>query len=273
VTRELTVDAETEAQSPENRPIELYEVYLDQSTLYLTTHDQNVEFDDEVWIALGLQRSPIRTNVETRVDECTVSLDNVTRELSALIAQTEFVGRRMRIQKVFLDLLDDPMHAVVVFDGFMDEPVISQEVLRVTVRSRMDTLTVQTPRRTYRRLCNWKFGSPECGIDIASVTVSGTVDSVSQDGLTITDSDRNEAEGHFVDGVMTIDGESRLVVASDEGEITLEYPFTEDVTGKSYTLRRGCNKSYDESCVARFNNGANFGGFVSVPTREQEQSA
>lgn len=271
--RDLSPDVATEKGKAENRPVELYQVYLDETTLFFAAHDEHVDFFDEqgapvTYYALGLSRTPIKTNVETKVDECTVSLDNVNREMSAYIAHTEFNGRRMKILKAFLDLLDDPDHAVTVFDGLMDAPVIGQDAMQVTVRSRLDTLGVVTPRRRYRKLCNWRFGSPECGIDLDGVTVTGTVDSVSQDGLTITDSDRSEAAGYFSDGVMTIDSESRRVVASDEGEITLEYPFTEDVTGKSYTLRRGCNKSYDESCVGRFNNGARFGGFLSVPTSD-----
>lgn len=265
--RTTTPSTDTEIQQPENRPIDLYEVFLDETTLYLTNHDQDVVFAGETWISMGLSRTPVHTNVETKVDECTVSLDNVTRELSALIAQTEFSGRRLRLRKAFLELLDEEDHAVVMFDGLMDSPVINQSSFQVQVRSRMDVLTVRTPKRTYRRLCNWKFGSLECGIDLETVTVAGTIDSISPDGKTITDGDREEAENWFVDGVMTVDGESRLVTASLESAITLEYPFNHAEVGMPYTLRRGCNKSFDESCVGRFNNGDNFGGFISVPTR------
>lgn len=271
--RDLSPDVATEAAKAENRPIELYQVYLDGVTLFFAAHDENIEFFDEAeapvtYHALGLSRTPIKTNVETKVDECTVSLDNVNREMSAYIAHTEFNGRRMKIIKVFLDLLDDPDHAVTVFDGLMDAPVISESAMQVTVRSRLDTLGVVTPRRRYRKLCNWKFGSPECGIDLASVTVTGTVLAISGDGKTLTLSGRTEPAGHYVDGILTVSGESRHVLASDGVSITVDYPFSAVEVGKPYTLRRGCNKSYDESCVARFSNGARFGGFLSVPTSD-----
>jgi len=271
--RHLSPEVAQEKDKPENRPVELYQIYLDEATLFFAAHDQDVMFFDEHgapvrYYALGLKRQPIRANVETKVDETTVSLDNVNRELSAYIAHTEFVGRRLKIIKVFLDLLDDPGHAVTIFDGIMDSPIISETAVQVTVRSRLDTLGVITPRRRYRKLCQWQFGSPECGIDLASVTVTGTVQGISGDGKTLTLSGRSEPQGHFVDGVLTIGKESRLVTASAGPSITVDYPFSSVQVGQPYTLRRGCNKSYDESCVGRFNNGHRFGGFLSVPTKD-----
>lgn len=271
--RNLPTPVAAEKDKDINRPIELYQVYLDEVTLFFAAHDQNVEFFDEqgtpvTYYALGLSRTAIRTNVETKVDECTVSLDNVTREMSAYIAHTDFNGRRCRIIKVFLDLLDDPAHAVTVFDGIMDAPTLTERAMTITVRSRLDTLGVQTPRRRYRKLCNWKFGSPECGIDLATVTVTGTVESIATDRVNLTLSGRTEPAGHFVDGVLTIGNESRHVMASNGATVTVDYPFLSVEVGQSYTLRRGCNKSYDESCVGRFNNGHRFGGFLSVPTSD-----
>lgn len=273
--RNLSPPVEAEKSKEQNRPVELYTVHLDDGvTLHLAGYDEDVEFFDEhgapvVYRRFGIKRTPIRHNVDTRVDETTVRLDNVTREMSSYVAHTDLNGRRCRITKVFLDALDDPNNAVVVFDGLMDAPALTESTMSVTVRSRLDTLDVVTPRRRYRRLCNWKFGSPECGVDLASVTVTGTVQGIGSDGKTLTLSGRSEPTGHYTDGVLTIGGESRRVDASDGAEITVDYPFGEDVAvGDDYALRRGCNKTYDESCVGRFDNGARFGGFLSVPSED-----
>lgn len=271
--RDLAPTIVAEKDKSENRPIELYQVYLPEVTLFLAAHDEPVPFFDEqgspvTYLPIGVSRTPIKTNVETRVDECTVSIDNINRDMSAYVAHTDLSGRRCRILKVFFGLLDDPDHAVTVFDGLMDAPTLNEHAMQVTVRSRLDTLTVATPKRRYRKLCNWKFGSPECGIDLASVTVNGTVQAIDTEGKTVTLSDRSEPEGHFTDGVLTIAGESRMVAASDGPTVTVDYPFTASVIGEPYTLRRGCNKTYDESCVGRFQNGHRFGGFVSVPSSD-----
>src|SRR5690606_28321602 len=133
--RQLSPPVASEKDKDTNRPIELYQVYLDEVTLFFAAHDQDVEFFDEqgapvTYYALGLSRTAIRTNVETKVDECTVSLDNVTRGMSAYVAHADFNGRRCKIIKVFLDLLDDPAHAVTVFDGIMDAPALTEKAMQ-----------------------------------------------------------------------------------------------------------------------------------------------
>lgn len=272
MTRPLSPSVATEVQKDENRPVELYAIYLDEETLYLAAHDQNVQFFNEegtptVYYASAIRRSSIRTNVESRVDECSVSLDNVTREMSAYMAYNEFRGKRLKIIKVFLDHLGDFANHVIVFDGVMDSPSANQSSMTVAVTSRLDTLSVGVPRRIYQRLCGWRFGGLECGVNLASITVTGTVQGLSSGGRTLTLSGRNEASNHYEDGVLTIDGLSRKVVKSTGTTVEVEYSFPSSAVGKPYTLRRGCNKDYDTGC-ARFNNQARFGGFLSVPSEK-----
>ena len=270
MTRPLSPDVAMEINKDENRPVELYAIYLDEETLYLAAHDQNVQFLDEegtptLYYASAIKRSAIRTNVESRVDECSVSLDNVTREMSAYMAHNEFRGRRLRIIKVFLDHVNDFANHVIIFDGVMDAPSANQSMMTVAVTSRLDTLKVSVPRRIYQRLCGWKFGGTECGVDLSSVTVTGTTQAISTDGRTLTLSGRSEVSGYYEDGALTIDGLSRKVVGSNGSKIEVEYSFPATGVGKPYTLRRGCNKDYDTGC-AKFNNKKRFGGFLSVPS-------
>lgn len=272
MTRPLSPNLAMEIQKTENRPVELYAIYLDDEILYLASHDQNVQFFNEegtptLYYAAAIRRSSIRTNVESRVDECSVSIDNVTREMSAYMAHNEFRGRRLKITKVFLDHLNDFANHVIVFDGVMDSPSANQSTMTVSVTSRLDTLNVGVPRRIYQRICGWKFGGVECGANVALVTVTGTTQAVSADGRTLTLSGRSEADGHYEDGILTIDGQSRKVVKSNRSAIEVEYSFPATMVGKTYSMRRGCNKDYDTGCK-RFNNQNRFGGFLSVPSEK-----
>lgn len=272
MTRPLSPNVALEIAKAENRPVELYAIYLDKETLYLAQHDQNVQFFDEegtptLYYAAAIRRSSIRTNVESRVDECSVSLDNVNREMSAYMAHHEFRGRRLKIIKAFLDHLSDFANHVIVFDGVMDAPGANQSTMTVSVTSRLDTLSVGVPRRHYQRICGWKFGGQECGVNIMAVTVTGTTQAVSADGRILTLSGRSEASGYYEDGILTIGGLSRKVIDSDGPTIEVEYGFPADAVDDSYTLRRGCNKDYDSGC-ARFDNQLRFGGFLSVPSEK-----
>lgn len=150
----------------------------------------------------------------------------------------------------------------VIFDGIMDEPVISEYNAKITVLSDIDFLGSDFPGRIYRRLCTVKFGSGSCGKSLGVVT--GTVINASGDGKTLTLSGRSETADYFADGVLVIGSEYRRVMVSNAGSITVDYAFVENVVGDGYTLRRGCDKRYD-TCSGRFANQANFRGFRSVP--------
>lgn len=269
MARTLSPNVTAEAAKDQNRPVELYQIYLDAGPLFFAAHPENINYFDEngtptTYYALGLSRSPVRTNMDTKVDEVTVQLDNVTREMSAYIAHAEFVGRRLKIIKVFLEYLANPADHVVIFDGIMDAPTITETAMQVTVVSKLDMLGFRVPRRRYQRPCNWKFGSAECGISLASATVSGTVQAISSDGLTLTLSGRTEAAGYYVDGVLTIGSEWQRVVSSNGATIVVDYPFVNAKVGDPYTLRRGCDKTF-ETCRDRFGNQNAFGGFLSIP--------
>ena len=106
MTRTLSGNVTAEKAKDSNRPIELYQVYLDEGPLYLAAHTEDIEFFDEdglptTYYAIGISRSPVKTNMDTKVDEVSVQLDNVNRLMSAYIAHTEFVGRRLKVIKVF----------------------------------------------------------------------------------------------------------------------------------------------------------------------------
>ncbi len=268
----------SELQKSENSPIELYQIFLDEGTYYLAGYDADILFYNEdnlpqLYEAVGISRTAIRTNIDNKVDECTLTLNNVTNRGSQLLAGTDLVDKQVRVLKVFLNLLDDPANHILVFEGFTDEPVISKEVLSLTVKSRLDTLSTEVPRRRYTRSCSWKFGSPQCGIDLESITQTTSVTNITENKI-IEMQGRNDPADYWVDGVLRVDTpgrpvEKRIIVASSGAVIEVDFPLEHVTLGSILTVRRGCAKTYSHDCVGKFNNGANFGGFVAVPTMRE----
>lgn len=268
--RTSTHKIEIEKDREQNRPVELYRLYLDEETVYLACHDQDVLFYDElgqpqVYTGIGISRSRIRTSLDNQVDECTIGINNVELAMSPLF-EGVLEGKNLEILKVFLDALDDPDNYVLVFEGQMGAPVITKESFQIRVTSPLDTLNVSIPRRKYQRLCNWAFGSPECGVSLPSVTVYGNVTGVGEDGkeIFLAYFDGNE---EYEGGTLIINKEARKISSISGNTIRVEYPFPFDIpNGTACAVRKGCNKTYDESCVGRFGNGANYGGFLSIPS-------
>ena len=269
--RTLSLDVLAEKDKSYNRPIELYRIYLDEATLYLAMYPKDIDFFDEqgnpqTYYAAALERSAVETNIDTKIDQCKVTIDNVTREMSAYIAATEFVGRRMQIFKVLLDAnMTNPNNKIIVFDGIMDSPKINQYQMAVTVVSKLDKLDRKLPARTYCTNCPWIFGGEECGV--TKPTITGVIDSIGVNYLTINSASITGVAGYWNFGEITISKETRQIEDSGPGYVTVEYPFSTDVeVGGSYTIVAGCDKSYDAGHGCTFWSNTDFyGGFLAIP--------
>lgn len=97
-----------------------------------------------------------------------------------------------------------------------------------------------------------------CTVDLTPFTVTGTIDSMDSDYYGIHDSARAEADAYFSGGVMTItsgtmNGMRFEVRAYIVGFWVLFTAVPDDVTGATYSMTRGCDKSL-RTCVDVFNN-------------------
>jgi len=295
--RELSQQAQDQKDKLYNRPIELYRVFLDQETLYFADYSQDIDFFDEqgnpvTYISFPIKRESINTEVDNKVDSVSVSIANANKEISSYIAHTEFQGRKMQIIKVFLDAngtvinagiasrggfeqlvesiemagLNDPANENIIFEGYMDAPSVNQDAMSVNVVSTLDTLDKELPARNYTIHCGWKFGDAStCGISVPSKT--GTIDSISSDYMTINISAITEANNYWKYGNVTIGNENRRISESGTGYLKVEYPFSNSVTdGDGYTLKAGCDKSFDSGHGCTFwSNTDYYGGFLSIP--------
>lgn len=115
-------------------------------------------------------------------------------------------------------------------------------------------------------LCIHKFGASEggpgrgngCTVNLAPFTFTGTVDSVDSDLYGIHDSARTEADSYFSNGIFRVtsgvlDGFEYEIRAYIQGFWVLIVPLPVDVTGETYEIVRGCNKTLRQ-CVDDFDN-------------------
>lgn len=293
--REISEVVEQIKNKESNIPVELYQLFLRETTLYWAMWPEDVEFFDEngnpqIYSAKALGRGDIKNDVETKIKSVDVSIDNVNREMSAYAANTEIRGCKLRILKVFwtdnkfhpptvmfgmaeqdqipeelngLSSIDD---AIVMFEGNIDSPKFDQYVMSIEVRSDLDKLSRQLPRRKYEPQCNWRFGDPEtCGVSIPEK--NSQIDSVSSDLQTIYDDAISESNDYWNHGKIKIGSESRKIVDQGEGYIKIEYPFRQEIkSGDNYYMKAGCDYSYDGGHGCSFwDNTQFYGGFRKIP--------
>lgn len=130
----------------------------------------------------------------------------------------------------------------------------------------------QTAGRFYQAGCTTFLGSDKCGVDVAALTVTGSLTSVTNRAV-FFDSTRSEATDYFTAGKITFltgvnEGQSLELKSYTQagGAMVLQLllPYEPQV-GDTYSLEPGCLKRFQEDCKTKFNNGINHRGFNLIP--------
>lgn len=137
--------------------------------------------------------------------------------------------------------------------------------------------------------CRWLsgkfggFGGEFCGVDLAPLTVTGTIDSAT--GLrSFTDAARAETAGYFTRGRVTFTSGLNAGISAEIKEHStggvfelwprVAFPI---VAGVTYSMTPGCTGIHEASggtngCDA-WDNKARYGGFLKVPGRDRRSAA
>lgn len=142
---------------------------------------------------------------------------------------------------------------------------------RTELRGLAQRLT-QNIVRTYGSSCDAELGDSRCGIDILSLTITGTVTAVTSNRQFTASlsygSPANDTPGYFTGGLITWTSganesfgmEVKQDTHGSPGDILLYLPMTADIeVGDTFTLRPGCDKSA-AMCKGQFANLENFRG-------------
>lgn len=111
-----------------NQPVHLFQADLDSGTFRFTDGFVAVTVDGETFGAGGklLSFSVIKETSEAQVTEISVQLSGVDQTLIAAFLADDYLDRRLRIWKTFLNSDGTAMEPVLVFDGRMGGPVIEE---------------------------------------------------------------------------------------------------------------------------------------------------
>lgn len=283
---------------PLSQPIELWDVHIgsttavDANTLFFAVTNKNLRFyafvdgTPRIYQSLGLRRSPIARHIDSKIDSVEVSLENVDRTFSQYFLDIDLRGKRMIIRKVFADYLDrasdgDGDNFVVLFDGVIDAPSLSQSRLQAQSRNNFfQSLSFTAPRRTYQGMCMHRFGSSgDCAGHLTQAQLfnpkAGAIQSVPSQ-THFFDSNRSEGGSgdYWAPGIIEMTAgtpgniglKRRIVQSTHTGDIFLETNFPYVVSpGDGYTVQRDCGRTLDKDCRDRFQNNSEYGGLITIP--------
>ncbi len=240
--------------------IELYIIQLRTSTTYIAACDEDIVYNGQKYIAIPIQRETITKSVDNVVDNMNLKIADCDHaKLAYIVNGFDFRGSNVTVISVmYPECLTDVTQVRPVFSGYIDSPSYADGVFSCVVKNELPT--VQVPCRSCQLMCNSEFGDEECTVS-KDVRTGALLEGTTQTALYYGDGDM---KGYWKDGVVTIDGESRLVKDSTD-KIYVNVGFAQELKpGMTFTIQRGCDK-VQKTCIERFNNAKNFSGFPSIP--------
>ena len=240
--------------------VELYDIALRTGMLYICNTDKDIMFEGHKYVSIPIEREEISQTTDNIDDSMKITMSDAnTDQLQFIIAGFDFRGCQVRVRQIlYPDSISDNSICRDSFYGYVDNPAYEKGEFSCTLRSRIHKITV--PRRTYQSMCNCKFGDRICQMDTA--LQNGKIMKVLQDNTVVIETDKED--DFWNNGVITIEGESRMIQKSKGNVITTYYPFFASIVeGQYYAIQRGCDKTL--STCTKYNNADHFTGFPSVP--------
>lgn len=164
--RDLTTDLVTEKNVlHQTSPwIWLLEVEIDDSTsARVTSYQQNVTFDSNVYYAFPFQIGGLQQHSDGKLPTLSITIANVTREVQELLdANQGLVRKKVWVRLVHSDHLADP--DAKLEDRFSILQAVATAEAVTFQLGRVDLLRLETPKRRYiRDYCTFVYTGDACG--------------------------------------------------------------------------------------------------------------
>lgn len=263
---------------------ELYKIQLSSGDyLYYTSHNTNLTYLGNNYIALPIKRAAINYYSNLQVDkvDINIGLVGVTVGVNNYTIPQIIDRGWLRKAYVWIYLVDWALldSSNILFEGQITGSIgYDQGILTISVSGFLDNLNTLFPKILYTELCQhnlFSIGTFACNATKASFKVTGTVTS-STDKFTITASPfsfASFASGYWLDGEILLTsgsniGISRSIKLHSDGYIGVRVAFPDTiVSGVTFDAYPGCDRK-GVTCQTKFNNFINFFGFEYIPRPE-----
>tara|TARA_Y100001956_G_scaffold75661_1_gene83830 strand:+ start:69 stop:1730 length:1662 start_codon:yes stop_codon:yes gene_type:complete len=251
----------------------------DGQGFYFTSHDRDIVWREQTYKSCD-------------------SLMNTAAEASAMIGDIGDVALKGIIsddsiseEDLFGGLFDDAFVEVWIYDwgqgrltpkriaaGWIGEVSHGEDGVDLsvlTMGARLEQQSVTTPIQPG---CRWIFGSTECGVDLESLKLTGTVTSVASRISFTANLSSGDGGLQWKNGTVLWTYGNNDELVSEVKEVTFQSGSDEVLlwtpvplaieAGDTFDLRPGCDKAFEGGCTV-YNNKVNFGGFPDVPGNDE----
>ena len=254
----------------------------DGVVLRFTSHQFDLRIDGQVYVAnAGFAASAYASSDDDQAD----NQDFLGIIDSHLITDADIKNGKYRGAKVRTFVVNYNNIAagqIKIGNGEIAEVALQRGVWMPKYKSEIDKLAQQVGE-VLSPVCRVPLGSAECGVDLSSYTVSGSVESAT-DARVFVDTARIESDNWFQFGILTWTSGKNTGLSQDVkrniqaiATVELKQPMPNVIEpGDQYSMHAGCNHllkadgdtwgaPYTGHCRSKFNNVANFRGEPECP--------
>jgi uncharacterized phage protein (TIGR02218 family) len=186
-----------------------------------------------------------------------------------------FGGATVKVETLLMATYGDVSNgSIVAFLGeISDIDKVTRSHAKMKVKSLTHRLDRQLPRKLIQPSCPHTLFDSACTLNKASFAVNKILQAGSTQTLLIPSGAFSQADGYFDLGTVLItsggnNGFTAMVKKHLSGQLQLNVPLPFQVNaGDTFTAYPGCDK-LQSTCLNKFNNLINFGGFPYVPVPE-----
>jgi uncharacterized phage protein (TIGR02218 family) len=252
-----------EASQSSGQPVELYRFALGANKWLFTSGQTEAVYQSETYEPTAIRRSGIEQGNEINRAglEITLPRDNLLAN-QFIAAPPDGV---MSVTLYRYHVTDTANEVIVLWKGRVGGARLSGSELVLKCEPIATSLKRPGLRARYQLLCRHPLYSAGCGVAKESFMTSGTVVSIS--GATVqVAAAAGKPDGYFVAGMLATNEGQRMIIGHSGANLTLVAPMPSLEVGDSVRLYAGCDHS-TATCLNRFNNLANFGGFPYIPQK------
>jgi uncharacterized phage protein (TIGR02218 family) len=252
-----------EASAQDGQPVELYRFALGVEKWTFTSGQDKVVYQYEAYEPATIRRSGIEQGNEINRAGLDITLSRDSALASLFIASPPEGVVSVTIYRYHVTDTDNEV--VVLWKGRVGGARLSGSELMLRCEPVATSLKRPGLRARYQLLCGHVLYSAGCGALKESFRVDGTVAAVSGAAVQVAAA-ASKPSGYFVAGMLQTDVGARMIVGHAGANLDLIAPLPGLAVGQDVRLYAGCDRS-TSTCLNRFNNLANFGGFPYIPQK------
>jgi len=251
-----------ETSTQDGLPVELYIFAQGNRAWRFTTTPDAITYDSVEYVPSSVSRDRIKQTSDVLKDSLNLEFPRGDDFASQFIGYAPDIVTTVTVMRGHLG--DNEF--IPYWKGRVISAVTSGNKIELSCESVFSSVQRAGLRARYELTCRHSLYSARCGVNMESVQVSGVATIVS--GVTVTVPEASSfANGYFTGGMIRDNnGTSRFVIAHTGSSLTMQRPISGMEAGVSVKIYPGCDH-LRTTCLSKFGNLDNFGGFPWVPIR------